>query len=126
MPTVKKPNQFLLKQYHDPKNSASYGGVSRFAKNQGISLKKAKTILENDLGYTLHKPRRSKFPTLPVKVFTIHEQWTTNLIEVINISKQNRGFKYLLTVVDVFSKHAWVEPLKNKTAQAVTEAYERI
>jgi len=50
MPAVKKTNQFLLKQYHDPKNSASYGGVSRFAKNQGISLKKAKAILENGLG----------------------------------------------------------------------------
>ena len=126
MPTVKKTNQLLLKQYHDPKNSASYGGVSRFATNQGISLKKAKAILENDLGHTLHKPRHCKFPTLPVKVFTIDEQWTTDLIEVINISKQNKGFKYLLTVVDVFSKRAWVEPLKNKTAQAVTEAFEKI
>ena len=83
MSTVKKTNQFLLKQYHELNNPASYGGVSRFAKNQGISLKRAKTILENDLGYTLHKPRRSKFTVLPVKVFTMDEQWTADLIEVI-------------------------------------------
>ena len=126
MSTVKKKNQFLLKQYHDLENPASYGGVSRFAKSQGISLKRAKAILENDLGYTLHKPRQRKFPTLPVKVFTIDEQWTADLIEVINISKQNKGYNYLLTVVDVFSKHAWVKPLKNKTGQAVTEAFEKI
>ena len=50
----------------------------------------------------------------------------SDLIEVLNISKQNRGFKYLLTVVDVFSKYAWVEPLKNKMGQAVTEAFEKI
>ena len=75
----------LLKQYHDPANPGSYGGVSRFAKSQGISLKKAKSVLEHDLGYTLHKPTRRKFPTLPVKVFTIDEQWTADLIEVINI-----------------------------------------
>ena len=116
----------LLKQYHDPANPGSYGGVSRFATNQGISLKKAKSVLEHDLGYTLHKPTRRKFPTLPVKVFTIDEQWTADLIEVINISKQNKGYKYLLTVVDVFSKHAWVEPIKNKTGQAVTTAFEKI
>ena len=116
----------LLKQYHEPANPGSYGGVSRFAKSQGISLKKAKSVLEHDLGYTLHKPTRLKFPTLPVKVFTIDEQWTADLIEVINISKQNKGYKYLLTVVDVFSKHAWVEPIKNKTGQAVTTAFEKI
>ena len=43
----------LLKQYHDPANPGSYGAVSRFAKSQGISLKKAKSILEHNLGYTL-------------------------------------------------------------------------
>ena len=116
----------VLAQYHDPENPASYGGVARFTKSQGISVKKAKQILEKDLSYTLHKPRRRHFPTLPVKVFTIDEQWTADLIEVINISKQNKGYKYLLTVVDVFSKYAWVEPIKNKTGQAVTEAFEKI
>ena len=45
-------------------------------------------------------------------VFGIDEQWTADLIEVINISKQNKACKYLLTVVDVFSKYAWVEPIK--------------
>ena len=116
----------LLKQYHDPANPGSYGGVSRFAKSQGISLKKAKALLEHNLGYTLHKLTRRKFPTLPVKVFIIDEQWTADLIEVINISKQNKGYKYLLTVVDVFSKYAWVELIKNKTGQAVTTAFEKI
>ena len=116
----------LLKQYHDPANPGSYGGLSRFTKSQGISLKKAKSVLEHDLGYMVHKLTRRKFPTLPVKVFTIDEQWTADLIEVINISKQNKGYKYLLTVVDVFSKHAWVKPIKNKTGQAVTAAFEKI
>lgn len=116
----------LLEQYHDPESPGSYGGIERFAKENGISLKRAKQILEKDLGYTLHKPRRRNFPTLPVVVFGIDEQWTADLIEVVTISKYNRGFKYLLTVVDVFSKHAWVEPIKNKTGQAVTEAFEKI
>ena len=109
-----KTDKVLLEQYHDSENPGSYGGVSRFAKSQGISIKKAKAVLEHDLGYTLHKPTRRKFPTLPIKVFTIEEQWTADLIEVINISKQNKGYKYLLTVVVVFSKYAWVEPILKK------------
>lgn len=45
------------------------------------------------------------------------------MIEVINIAKYNR---YLLTVVDVFSKYARVEPIKSKTGQAIKEAFEEI
>ena len=47
-------------------------------------------------------------------------------MEVINIAKHNRGYRYLLTVVDVFSKNAWVQPVKNKTGQAVTAPFEKI
>ena len=110
----KKTDKLLLEYYHDPENPESYGGIERVAKENGISLKRAKRILEKDLGYTLHKPRRRKFPTLPVVVFGIDEQWTVDLIEVIDISKQNKGYKYLLTVVDVFPKYAWVEPIKKQ------------
>ena len=78
------------------------------------------------MGYTLHKPRRRHFPTLPVMVFGIDEQWAADLIEVINIAKPNRGYRYLLTVVDVFSKYAWVEPVKTKSGQDMTTAFEQI
>ena len=40
--------------------------------------------------------------------------------------KQNRGIKYLLTVIDVFSKFVWIIPLKQKTGQEVASAYSRI
>ena len=59
-------------------------------------------------------------------VFGIDEQWAADLIEVINIAKYNRGYRYLLTVVDVLSKHAWVQPVKSKTGKAVTDAFEKI
>ena len=59
-------------------------------------------------------------------VFGIDEQWTADLIEVINIAKYNRGYGYLLTVVDVFSKRAWVQPVKNKMGRAVTDAFAKI
>jgi len=59
-------------------------------------------------------------------VFGIDEQWAADLIEVINISKYNQGYRYLLTVVDVFSKYAWVQPLKSKTGKTVTEAMSKI
>ena len=116
----------LLARYRDPLKPGSLEGLTRFAKANKITVKRARKVLERDLGYTLHKPRRRRFPTTPVVVFDIDEQWTADLIEVISIAKYNRGYRYLLTVVDVLSKHAWVQPVKNKTSQAVTAAFEKI
>ena len=116
----------ILKEYHDPSQPGSLGGVERFAKSQKLPIKRVREILERDLGYTLHKPRRRHFPTLPVLVFNIDEQWVADLVEVQSLSKYNKGYRYLLNVIDVLSKYAWVEPLKNKTGQAVTEAFATI
>ena len=116
----------LLARYRDPLKPGSLGGLTRFAKANKITVRRAREVLERGLGYTLHKPRRRRFLTAPVLVVGIDEQWTADLIEVINIAKYNRGYRYLLTVVDVFSKHAWVQPVKNKTGQAVTAAFEKI
>ena len=124
----KKPisTSTLLSRYRDPLKAGSLGGITRFAKANKISIRRAREVLQRDLGYSLHKPRRRRFPTLPVMVYGIDEQWTADLIEVINIAKYNRGYRYLLTVVDVFSKHAWVQPVKTKTGKAVTEAMAKI
>ena len=116
----------LLARYHDPLKPGSLGGLARFAKANNILVKRTREVLGRDLGYTLHKPRRRQFPTLPVLAFGIDEQWAADLIEVINIAKYNRGYRYLLMVVDVLSKHAWVQPVKNKTGKAVTDAFEKI
>lgn len=40
--------------------------------------------------------------------------------------QENRGIRYLLTVIDVLSKFAWVAPIKNKTGSEAKAALERI
>ena len=116
----------LQELYEDPKAPGSLGGVKRFAKVNRIPLKVAQEALESSLTYTLHKPRRRKFPTAPVLVFGIDEQWAADLVEVQHLQKFNKGIRYLLTVVDVFSKYAWVRPLINKTGAEVEKAFRSI
>ncbi len=43
-----------------------------------------------------------------------------------SLSKENNGYKYILTVIDVFSKYAWVEPLKTKSGENLVKAFEKI
>ena len=105
----------LLTSYHDPRQPGSLGGVTKFARTLKLPAQKVREVLQKDLGYTLHKPRRRRFPTLPVLVFNMDEQWVADLVEVQNISKYNKGMWYLLMVIDSFPKYVWVEPIKSKT-----------
>ena len=110
----------------DPALEGALGGVERFAKAHGLSHKQAEKELQSVLSYTLHKPRRKRFPTLPTMVYGRDEQWQLDLVEMQKLSKWNKGMKYLLTVIDVFSKATWAEPIKNKGAKEMVNALNRI
>ena len=112
--------------YETPSLRGSLGDVERLAQAHGVPAACARAQLQGLLSYTLHKPRRRRFPTLPVVVHSMDDKWVADLVEMQPLKKWNRGIRYLLTVVDVLSKVAWVEPLKDKTGQAVAAAFERI
>ena len=116
----------LSASYVDPTEPGSLGGVAKFAKAHKIPVSKAKKELQRVLSYTLHKPRRRRFKTLPTLVFKINEQFVMDLVDLQKLAKYNKGYKYLLTVIDVLSKFAWVEPLKSKSATAMVEALQRL
>ena len=53
---------------------------------------------------------------------SIDEIWAADLIDVQAFSKHKNGIKYLLTLIDVFSKFVWIVSLKRKTGQEVANA----
>ena len=59
-------------------------------------------------------------------VNNIMDVWECDLVDVQGLSKHNDGFKYLLSVIDVFLKYLHVVPLKSKTGPSVTAAFQRI
>ena len=78
------------------------------------------------LAQELHKPRRVRFPRRRVHVKGIDLIWSSDLVDMSAFSKDNHGVKYLLTIIDVFSKYAWVMPLKTKTGKDITKAFDYI
>ena len=112
--------------YEDPSVPGALGGVQPFAKASGLSTKKAQQLLQQRLSYTLHKPRRRHFPTLPTLVFGVDEQWQIDLADLKYLAKWNKGYQYLITVIDVLSKFAWAEPIKSKGGEQVKQGLERI
>ena len=63
----------------------------------------------------MHKPVRIRYTRNPTLANSIDHQWAADLTDMKNLSRYNKGVKYLLMVVDVLSKYAWVVPMKNKT-----------
>ena len=54
------------------------------------------------------------------------EQWQADLVDVQALNKDNDGYRFLLTVIDVLSKYAWVVPLKDKTGKSLVDAFDAV
>ena len=95
-----------------------------------IDLDELKRILSKEDSYTINKPAKKKYVTRKVIAYYVYEQLQADLVFMDNKqgapAKQNDNIKYLLTIIDVLSKYAWVMPLKDKTGKSITEAFEPI
>ena len=52
--------------------------------------------------------------------------WSVDLADMQSLSKYNKGIKYLLCAIDIFSKYAWVVPLKGKRGISIVNAFQKI
>ena len=70
----------------------------------------------------LHKPITRNFQKRSVISNGIDEIWAVDLVEMQKFSKWNKGIKYLLMVIDVFSKYGCIRGLKDKKTETVSKA----
>ena len=74
----------------------------------------------------LLKPKRNRFKRRSVYSSGVDSIWTADLMDVHRYARQNKGYKYILVCLDVFSRYAWARPLKTKTGIEVAEALKDI
>ena len=73
------------------------------------------------------KPPKKHYPTNKTIIKSIDDTWSSDLLDMNDYGpKNNRGYRYILVVVDKFSKYGWTIPLKNKYAQSITDAFSQI
>lgn len=85
-----------------------------------------KRWLEELEAYSLHRPVRRNFERNRYRLFTIDRLWEADLIDISTLKRHNDNHTFLLTVIDVFTKYAFVRPLKSKKAGAVIRALKQI
>ena len=74
----------------------------------------------------LDKPIRKKFPKRHVYASGVDANWAADLVEMQAFARQNKGYKYILMIIDIFSKYGWASPLKNKTGVEVARAFQQL
>ena len=74
----------------------------------------------------LHKPARKNFRRRRVIVKGLNDLWQADLVDMTKFSRENGGNKYILMVINVFSKFLWAKPVKNKSAKEITQAMDKI
>ena len=78
------------------------------------------------LSQELHKPRKINFTGRKVISNHIDHIWGIDLITIIKYSKQNKNYKYILTVIDFFSKYIWCYALKSKKSIEIINSFKDI
>ena len=126
-----KLDYVLRKLFYDPKSTVAFTGISQLyhaAKSvlKRIRYKDVQEWLRGESTYTLHKPIRRRFKRRKTIVGGIDYQWQADLADMQHLAKQNNNKKYLLCVIDVFSKFSWVIPIQNKMGKTLIEAFQSI
>ena len=113
------------------RSPASFSGensVYREAKKRcpEITYMDVRNFLRKQRTYQIHKPAKQNFPRNKTKALGIDSHWQADLCDMKALDKYNDGYKYLLTCIDVFSRYAWAIPVKNKTPESITAAFQEI
>ena len=80
----------------------------------------------NDLSEELNKGVINKFERKKVVINHIDEIHSCDLVDMVKYSRVNRGYEYIFTNIDIFSKYAWSFPLKTKTIKEIKPCFQKI
>ena len=79
-----------------------------------------------DLSEELNKPVINKSPRKKIIVNYIDEIHNCDLVDMTKYSRMNRGYKYVFTNIDAFSKYAYAFPIKSKKISDIKHCFEKI
>jgi len=113
----------VMEAYLDPNQPGSFRGLDAIKRHTRVRFKTAQDWLSGQNAYTLHKQSINKFRRRKTYAHGINDLWQADLVDLSSLAGQNDSNRYLLTCIDVFSKYARVEPLKNKTGSSLTQAF---
>ena len=114
----------MVYKFFDKKSTAEPSALKRM----GSGFKKSKNTARNSsiLADERHKPIIRKFNKRKVYSQFKDNIWGVDLADMQSLSRKNKGIKYLLCAIDLYSKYAFVIPLKDKKGISIVNAFNKI
>ena len=101
-----------------------YKFFDKISEGSGVNTKI--TPQNQQLAEELHKPIIKKIEKRKVHAAFKDNIWGADLADMQLLSRYNKGIRFLLCVIDIFSKYAWVVPLKDKKGVSIVTTFQSI
>lgn len=82
--------------------------------------------IKRDIVGELHKQSRVNFERRRVIVKGLDDLFQADLVEMIPYARENKGHRYILVVIDAFSKYVWAVAVKTKTGEEISKAMKKV
>jgi len=106
--------------YYDENSPAGFSTLRKLRaaeskkKGKPQSVAATRAWLEEQDAYTLHRPVRKRFARNPYSVTNVGDVWECDLLDVQSYAKYNDNYRYILSVIDIFSKFLYLIPVKKE------------
>lgn len=108
--------------YTNPQHHAAYGGSRALQKATGLPSKTVKKFLNKNATFRKFKKNVTKFKRARIYAPSLAFVYQADLFELQKLSRSNNGYRYIVLVVDCFSRMVYARPIKRKTAELVAAA----
>ena len=124
--------EVVIRNYLSPSHPTSFSGVSQVYNyyrahhpEYALSIPKVEKILSEVDSYTRHKESKTLLRN-PTFIYRRRQQMQIDLVDVRHLKEYNRGISYLLSAIDVFTRYAFCQPLKSKTAKDTLDGFKKV
>lgn len=125
-----KLDSILFQVYYGTNSPGAYSTAERLYKfikenyDIHVTRKRVNEWLRNQYTFTIHRNRRIRFKRNHYNITNIDDLWEMDLIDMQKFSRNNKGNKYIMAVIDCFSRFAWCVAIKNKTPGEIVRAFD--
>jgi len=130
----------VSKLYYEPARPSAFSNLQKLllamAAKRNVTpnpgAKRKKTVedirdwLEKQDAYTLYRPVRKPFVCNPYNVTKVINVWECDLLDVQAYASYNYNYRYIISVIDVFSKFLYMIPIKTKSGTSVASVFRAI
>ena len=96
-------------------------------KNKKITQQEVKDFIQKEEVNQLFKKKQKRIQNyFPISASFTYEIMQVDLVDMSNLSSANKNYRYLLVCIDVFSRLAFVVPMKNKTSNTIVESFKEV